>query len=219
MILETSKNLDVDLRTRMLHYKNEYFADSEINKLDFFRHVVVNNLTNTEIAFLNTRCDLEFLKDYRTPVEYGVEIVFGWIMEDVIFWAIQDMGIAISRDGNDKAREFLQESQISATADYVIKYPWGQRHLELVVSWTDYWNKTDKLDLRASKYYSMFEKNTICLGVEAPTQKSFLIDIKTETGFIHRQNPSWGNKNCFTLEQLHQHLKPISKTLQQINHL
>lgn len=217
MILETSKTLDVDLRTRMLHYKDQYFNNSNVNKLEFFRNVVTNNLSNTDIALLNARCNLEFLKDYRTPVEYGVEIAFGWIMEDIIFWSIQDQGIAIGRDGNDKSREFLEEGQISATADYVIQYPWGNKHLELVVSWTDYWKRTDKLDLRASKYYSMHEKQTICFGVEAPTQQAFLLDIARESGFIHRQNPSWGNKNCFTLENLHKHFKPVQQAIHQIN--
>jgi len=217
MLLDTSKILDVDLRSRMSQYEHEFFNNSKINKLEFFRHVVNDNLTNQEIAFLNNRCDLEFLKDYRTPIEYGVEIAFGWIMEDIIFWAIQDQGIAIRRDGNDQHREYLEVANISSTADYIINFPWGQKHLELVVSWTDYWNKTDKLDLRATKYHSMFEKETICFGVEAPTNKAFSINIKHETEFEQTQNPSWGNKTCYTLPNLHKHLKPIQETIKQIN--
>lgn len=217
LIQTISKNLDVNLRSRMSQYGNEFFKDSQINKLEFFRNVVHENLTNEEIDFLNSRCNLEFLRDERTPLEYGVEIAFGWIMEDIIFWAIQDQGIAIRRDGNDQHREYLEVANISSTADYIIDFPWGQKHLELVVSWGDHWIKKDRVDFRATKYNSMVNKGTICLGVEAPTDKAFCIDIKHETEFEQTQNPSWGNKTCFTLRNLHKHLKPIKETIKQIN--
>ena len=217
LIQTISKILDVDLRLRMSQYKNEFFNDSKINKLEFFRNVVNDNLTNQEIHFLNSRCNLEFLRDERTPLEYGVEIAFGWIMEDIIFWAIQDQGIAIRRDGNDQHREYLEVASISSTADYIIDFPWGQKHLELVVSWGEHWNKKDRVDFRATKYNSMVEKETICFGVEAPTNKAFCINIKHETEFEQRQNPSWGNKTCYTLPNLHKHLKPITETIKQIN--
>jgi len=219
LISELAKDLDVDLRSIMSVYKNEYFKNTNINKLTFFRNVVSGTLTAKEVEFVSSRCDLEFLKDRRTPLDYGKEIAFNWIVEDIILASIQNNGLAISRDGNDQKREFLENSQISSTADFKINFPWGQKYLELVVSWFPYWLVEKKLDLRASKYYSMFEKESLCLGIDMQEKQAFCLDIKNTSNFIHRQNPAWGNKYCFTLENIGNYMKPTLQTINQINTL
>ena len=153
---------------------------------------------------LNERCDLPFLKDKRTPVEYGIELAYGWIVEDIILIALLYLGYEADLDSLDKDREYLDKNNISSRSDFRVKvYETGEeKMIELVVSWTDYWRSSDCLDLRETKYKSMVSKaeGTICLGVEIPTLTGFSFDMsQVGAEFEKRDNPAWGFKPAYTL--------------------
>lgn len=204
MVVDLASHLGVDLSTVMSWYGGKTFQGTTIDKLEFFREVVTGSLSEQSEAMLNERCDLEFLKDRRTPVEYGVELAYGWIVEDIILVGLLYLGIEADLDSIDKEREYLDKNNISSRSDYKVKLHATdeEKMLELVVSWTDYWRSSDCLDLRQTKYNSMMSKaeGTICLGVEIPTLTGFCFDMQ-EVGpeFEKRDNPAWGFKPAYTL--------------------
>jgi hypothetical protein len=148
----------------------------------------------------------------RSSVEYGLELVFGWISEDIILAAIKEMGISVELAGEDRTREFLQPNEIGTSPDLLLKIDGLARPLEIVFAWNDHWKNSDKWDLRDSKFRHLVKKGqeSLCLGVELPGFQGFLIDMQHEkSSFIQRQNPAWGNKICYTLFGMRSKLKNI----------
>ena len=203
MVLRLTKHLGVDIKNVMNWYEGKTFENTSVDKLAFFREVVTGNLSDASIQMLNERCDLPFLRDKRTAVEYGVELAYGWIVEDIILTALLLSGVEADLDSLDKEREYLDKNNISSRSDFRVKLQNGEeKMLELVVSWTDYWQGSDQLDLRETKYNSMVSKaeDTLCLGVEMPTLAGFCLDMKKiSSEFEKRDNPAWGNKPAYTL--------------------
>lgn len=222
MIRTLSSQLGVDMPSVMVKYSDQYFKDSSINKLEFFREVVMDTLSGPSKTFLTEHCDLPFFRDRRSPVDYGVELAFGWIIEDVILYAIASEGIDIEMQGLDQAREYLESNNISSRSDYKINIASGTKSLELVTSWGDYWQSTDTLDLRKTKYNNMVTKveGTIVLGVEAPTQKGFVFDMAdVKDAFVVRDNPAWGGKPAYSLSGMSTRMLMVSDAIKQIKNL
>lgn len=219
MILKIAKELSVDFGSIISKYQGQYFKDSSIHKHDFFKELLEDQLTNASETFINHRCDLTRLRDSRTPLEYGKELAIGWIMEDVLLEAIASVGIEIELQGFDQRREFLDQEQISARSDYWIRLDGELVSLELVTSWGNYWQSSDKLDLRDSKFKSMVTKaeRTLCLGVEASSLNGFCLDMQKDKDlFESKPNPAWGFKPAHTLEGISSKLVGLKQAIELI---
>ena len=118
MVVSLANHLDIDLSTVMGWYEGKTFQGTNVDKLQFFREVVTGQLSEESIGMLNERCDLPFLKDKRTPVEYGVELAYGWIVEDIILSALMYLSIEADLDSLDKEREYLDKNNISSRSDF-----------------------------------------------------------------------------------------------------
>ena len=213
-------HLNKSLDAILLSYSGTYFRNSQISKQKFFEECLSLDLSETSHSFLAERCKLNFHKDMRSSVEYGLELVFGWISEDIILAVIKEMGISVELAGEDRTREFLQPSEIGTSSDFLLKIDGLARPLEIVFAWNDHWKNTDKWDLRDSKFRHLVNKGqeSLCLGVELPGFQGFLIDMQNEkSSFIQRQNPAWGNKNCYTLSGMRTRLKKIDLVLQDLS--
>lgn len=219
MIAKVATELGVDFELIVDKYKDQYFEDSSIHKYDFFKELLSDSLSGPSETFLNARCDLTRLRDSRTPIEYGKELAVGWIMEDVLLQAIENIGVDVQFQGFDQRREFLEKEKISARSDYWIVIDGETVSLELVTSWGSYWQSSDKLDLRDSKFKSMISKaeKTLCLGIEASSLNGFCIDMKKSSGlFENKPNPAWGFKPAYTLEGISSYLVGIRQALEMI---
>ena len=213
-------HLNKSLDAVLLSYGGTYFRNSQISKQKFFEECLSLDLSETSHSFLAERCKLNFHKDMRSSVEYGLELVFGWISEDIILAVIKEMGISVELAGEDRAREFLQPSEIGTSSDLLLKIDGLARPLEIVFAWNYHWKNTDKWDLRDSKFRHLVKmgQESLCLGVELPGFQGFLIDMQHEkSSFIQRQNPAWGNKNCYTLQGMRTRLKKIDVVLQDLS--
>ena len=85
-------HLNKSLNAILLPYSGKYFRNSQISKQKFFEECLSLDLSETSHSFLADRCKLNFHKDMRSSVEYGLELVFGWISEDIILAVIKDFG-------------------------------------------------------------------------------------------------------------------------------
>jgi len=216
------KHLTESLEEIVGSYSGSKFRNSKINKATFFDECLKLKLSDSSEQLLAERCKLSFHRDMRSSIEYGLDLAFGWLSEDLILKALQRKGISVDLAGEDRHREFLFPSEIGTKSDFCLAINGISRPLEIVFSWNDYWKNTDRWDLRDSKYRHLVrsEEESLCLGIELPSLHGFLIDMKTlKNSFTKRSNPAWGNKTAYTLIGMQEKLKPVKDVLGEINQI
>ena len=197
-------------------YQGLRFSNSNVDKAEFFRQCLALNLSSDSETLIMDRCKLNFHKDMRSSLEYGLELVFGWLSEDLILGILKRRGVIVNLNGEDKLREFLTQSTIGTSSDFSISIDGKSRPLEIVFSWNDYWKKTDSWDIRDSKFRNLVRagEESLCLGVELPSLNGFLYDMRDwKSKFIYRPNPAWGNKGAYRLEGISDQLQQIEIVL------
>jgi len=203
-------------------YIGTSFKDTRINKEKFFRECLALKLSEDSERLFAERCKLNFHKDMRSSVEYGLDLVFGWLSEDLILRVLLEKGIAVELAGEDRHREFLPPNEIGTSSDFRITINGKIRLIEIVFSWNNYWKKTDTWDIRDSKFRHLtrFGEESLCFGVELPSLEGFLIDMQNfKNLFIERPNPAWGNKNSYTLDGMRARLRKIEHILEEFNQI
>ena len=209
-------HLTTSLKTVVNSYTGLKFRNSKIDKAIFFNECLKLQLSEASERLIAERCKLNFHKDMRSSIEYGLDLVFGWLSEDLILEVLQRSGISVQLTGEDKHREFLPPNEIGTTSDFLLNINGISRPLEIVFSWNDYWKNTDRWDLRDSKFRHLVRagEESLCLGIELPSLEGFLIDMRNfKDTFIQRPNPAWGNKNSYTLSGMRTKLKKIEFVL------
>ncbi len=206
---------------KVLHgYLGTNFKDSKVDKESFFRECLALNLSADSESLLFEKCKLNFHRDARSAIEYGLDLVFGWLSEDLLLDALRRKGFIVELSGEDRHREFLSPRDIGTSSDFCIEINGERRPLEIVFSWNGYWDKTNTWDIRESKFRHLTKQGeeSLCLGVELPSLQGFLIDMKAEkNSCTARPNPAWGNKICYTLTGVRAKLININLVLEGIN--
>ena len=213
-------NLDAQLEDILHNYSGRKFRNSEIDKKIFFNECLSLKLSEASESLLADRCKMTFHKDMRTSVEYGLDLVFGWLSEDLVLQELRARGISVQLAGEDRHREFLSASEIGTTSDFKIELNGISRPLEIVFSWNNYWKRVDSWDIRESKFRHLTTpgKESLCLGIELPTLEGFLIDMKNvKDSFTRRPNPAWGNKISYTLIGVRSHLRAMIDVLSEFH--
>jgi hypothetical protein len=200
-------------------YEGEFFSHSDIRKSDFFRQCLEMSLSEASQKLVAERCRLDFHKDARSTIEYGLELVFGWLSEDLILKALTNLGYAVELFGSDRNRDFLKASDISTSSDFKFRFGNLERKLEIVFSWNGTWARTNTWDLRDSKFHRLTANanDSLCLGVELPTLNGFILDLTSQKDrFSKRINPAWGNKYVYSLTNMRKYLKPLAEVLEDL---
>lgn len=200
-------------------YGDTEFRDSKTEKGKFFRECMKLNLSTEAENLLSERCKLSFHRDRRSTVEYGLDLVFGWMSEDLVLRALRTNGIEVLLSGEDQFREFLTTNEIGTTPDFLIKYKNQNRHMEIVFSWNGYWKKTNSWDIRDSKFrhLTLMGREALCLGIELPDISGFIIDMKDlKNKFYQRSNAAWGNKKVYTMIGIEARLKNLNEVFKEL---
>lgn len=205
--------LDISIDKIIVAYSGRYFSESDIEKADFFKGVLHNSLNNAQTLFLEKRCSLSFHKDNREVVEYGKDLAIGWLAEDAVLHKLSDFGLKIRSTGSDSHREYLAKQNIGTHSDYIVTSQNRAIAVELVISWNNYWIKTNRLDLRDSKFKRLSNKNieSVLIGIEPNSSCFFITSVeKIKNEFQWRENPAWGNKGVYTLNSIDKLMKPMT---------
>jgi len=149
-------------------------------------------------------------KDGRTYIEYGQDLVASWLFEDSLVDGLRSAGIAISFTGTDRLREILNTKQVSSSSDCIILHNEKSRPLELMSSYTDYWQKKGKLELRDDKYSEMVKTQSLLLGIETASNQYIILDFKNniKAKFIKSHKP-YGYKPAYSIRFGRQFLNEI----------
>lgn len=218
-ISKLATHLNTPIESILASYKDSLFRDSTISKENVFREALALNLSKESEELIATRCNLPFHKDARTSVEYGLDLIFGWLSEDLILEVLKTKGMQIKLSGEDKHREFLTAREIGTAADYLIEVNGKVRTMEIVISWNGHWQNTDTWDLRDSKFRKLTlpGKESLVLGIEPSTLKGFAVDMAIiKDKFVNRPNPAWGGKPVYTLGEICDYLGTVELTLSSI---
>lgn len=214
--------LSTQLEEVLQSYRGMCFRNSQIDKFQFFMECLDLKLSKESEQFLVDKCRLDFHRDSRSSVHYGLDLVFGWIYEDLILATLRKRGISVQLAGEDRHREFLPASEIGTTSDFLLDLNGIRKPLEIVFAWNNHWTIYDRWDLRDSKYMSLVSAGveSLCLGIELPSLNGFLIDMQNPNlVFIKRANPAWGNKFVYTLTGVRDQLKSVDLVLEDFKQL
>lgn len=216
------RGLELSLGEVISSYSGKFFSQSSVSKSEFFHQCLDFNLSPESKTFILERCQLAFHKDARSTIEYGLELVYGWLSEDLVLQALKNLGCEVELFGSDKNREFLNESNISTNSDFRMQLGSKSKKLEVVFSWNGTWAKTDTWDLRESKFRRLTSNagESLCLGIELPKLNGFIFEMNNVKGnFVRRNNPAWGNKTVYSLLDMRSHLKPLNEILVEVTKL
>ncbi len=200
-------------------YIGTSFNGTSIDKAQFFRECLALEISKESEVLFTERCKLNFHRDARSSVEYGLDLVFGWLSEDLILEVLREEGIAVELAGEDRHREFLPPNEIGTSSDFRIEINGRIRSLEIVFSWNNYWKNTDTWDIRDSKFRHLTRvgKESLCFGIELPSLEGFLLDMHDfKNLFVQQPNPAWGNKNSYRVKGMRRRLKGIDIVLMEL---
>lgn len=230
-------------------YETELFIDGK-NKKQIFADVIFGSYSQDTLDYLDNRLNgkqFKFLRDKRSPAEYGADLILGWLKEDSLLLSLEKTGLLVYLDGADKNREFLRSKDIKSNSDLIVSSPLissataqsttsssesrsekisnllGDKHrkVEVIYDATGYWSNKDKCDLRGDKFNKIKLENGIILGISLVDKKAFHIDLQEEepeTSYI-ASHWCYGGKSAYSLLGVKKRLKPWSQKIIEIKSL
>ncbi len=215
--LKALHQIGFDLQSIKAKYALKKFADSDISKADLFTSVLANQLQPAHVDYLNQKCALTYFKDKRTPVEYGIDLVLGWLIEDAVLQTLNKAGFKSTLDGNDRLRDFLSANSISAQPDIRIQTR-SAKSLEVFADWRGTWRRYGHADLRDNKFLSLKNKRAYLLGISPIDSQGFLIDFSSESN-LFTYVPSikgYGGKSGYSCDSIQTKLMPLGDVISHL---
>lgn len=199
-IFDIMSMFDVSEEELYSKYNNKEF----VNKLtsQVLEQCLFLNFTKDIEHKLNNLCAITYNRDKRSPIEYALDLVYGWLIEDIITIYLNRKGFNAKLIGADKDREFLKKKTISTDADLII----NGRAADIYADMDGYWNKTDSLDLRINKYHKLIQEKSILIGVSPKECQMLLLDFSRDIDIEVRANPLWGGKQVATVSNINRKL-------------
>lgn len=193
-LYQLSRTLGVDLDAIPYNYPNEPFTDHLTQKvanqaLDF-------EMDESVYDRLSELCNMTYNRDIRSAGDYGVDLIYGWLSEDIVIEFLLNNDFTVDKQGVDSERHFLQSNAIKSDIDILISKDGKSRNYDVYFDSQGYWNKTDRLDLRESKWKELTKTGA---GVLCISNYGFAI-VDATSDYSMRPNPLWGGKVCATVE-------------------
>lgn len=194
-VYQAFEMFEVEREQVLFEYPNKDFEKATTRKLVV--EAMNMDISQSHQDILNELCSSQFSKESRTPVEYAMNLIYGWLIEDAVYiWLIQK-GFTVEKTGADKDREFLSARKISAGEDLSI----NGRPTDIFCDMDGYWAKNDSMDIRMSKYNKL-KDNGLIIGVSPKNGQVTGIDLKNESDLEIRNNPLWGGREVATLKNM-----------------
>ena len=215
--LKALDQIGFDLESIKSKYGAEKFSNTNISKADLFTSALANQLQPAQIEYLNQKCSLTYFKDRRTPVEYGIDLMLGWLIEDAVFQTLNKAGFNSTLDGNDRRREYLAANNISTQPDILIQTT-PPKSLEIFADWRGTWRKYGHADLRDNKFVSLKNKQAYLLGICPIDSEGFLIDFSSQADLFEYISAikGYGNKPGYSCTSIKTQLKPLNEVISNL---
>ena len=207
-VLSLCDNLTVDFDLIIQQkYTHEVFNDSDIRKIELFAKLVhLRDLEPKFEQYLISKTASNHLahhKDSRDPLHYALDLIIGWLSEDIMFYFLESNGISLKYFGKDQQREILTSRDVSADSDFVISTKDTDFQLELMIDWNNYWRRYNVCNVRASKIDKLIDCSGIFLGVDAHTGHCIFSHFDTEIDHgweFEKSHKPFGGKAVWSLK-------------------
>ena len=132
-------------------------------------------------------------RDKRNIYQYATDLVSSWVFEDLIRKAIsKDFNIQLN--GSDMRRVILSSNKVKTDSDFTIILPNGNKQqIELLNSYTNFWEENNYIDLRMNKLNKIIQSNSLILAIDIYNKKFMLFDpfyFKSDKIFHKKYNKS-----------------------------
>ena len=199
-------------------YNGQVFQDGA-SKLVAFSEVISGAPTKDTIDYLDQRCTEGFghLRGDRSGAEYGADLILGWVVEDGFkLWAERSDLIA-ENTGHDRSREFLRPGKISAASDFKIGVE-QPRRMELATDYKGHWKKTNKWDMRDSKFQKLVAEQALVFLIDVLQMKGATIDLAQKDSYEFEHIPFHFiyKKPAWALCNVRSYLAPLDYALEDL---
>ena len=149
-------------------YSGQVFDESKLEKLTVYSDLLKERKVSTEFTeYAQKRLgteDLVSFRDSRNALEYAVDLLLGWIVEDAfVEWCLRN-GIDARLSGKDSERELQSNSNsIDSNSDIYLKD--SERRLEIVQDHTGFWIRQGVGHLRNDKLDKLLEQRSVLIGI------------------------------------------------------
>lgn len=186
------------------------FCDTNYSKEygDLFRNNLSHNLDTTLKS-------CKYHKDKRTTLEYGKDLLSGWILEDFLKLKLEQnhSDLVVERIGADANRKFLSGTQVSSDADLQLIINNKKTIIEVISDYNGFWEVTGKGHLRDSKikYLKNYDLDTYLLAVDVKNSKFQFINVKiiSNIKFI-KSHYAYGGKPAYEINIDKERFKDIN---------
>lgn len=211
-------DIGVSIDCALETYATRPFYDSGHSKGSFFLQVLAGQVDRELATIVADRCDLPHLKDRRSALEYGVNLVLGWLVEDAVAAWFRQAGATVFRTGSDEGRDFLSRAQVSQDADLSVAVDGKQRPVEVLCDWKDTWRLQGHLDLRDNKYTRLRAEGALILGLAPIGDSAVALDLGCYVRSFRRNESirGYGGKPGFTLDGISKLLVPSQDGLRAV---
>jgi len=214
------KNYALSTEEVFAKYENKFFENYEYSKKMFFDDVVFNKIQNQDEKYIIEKCQsLKHHMDRRSPLDYGLDLVYGWIIEDIIEKLLSNSGFDVVVSSADANREFLTSSMIKSSSDFLVSKNGQRREIEILVDWKETWFKYNHLDLRDNKYLNLKNNNAILLGVSPQSNNFLLIDLSKPNLPFRENFIKAYNKNGFSIMDVQKYLIDFNEAILRLDKL
>lgn len=180
-------------------YKDQEFVDG-FPKLKVMAQALTGSPGDEVRNYIAGRLSAEqfkYKRDRRTPLEYGCELVLGWLMEDYVLSLLEGGGMHVRSSGCDRKREFLNSSKVSTDSDAEVVHDGVMRKLEMVFDYSLYWRRWGRIDFRDDKFEKIKSERSMVLGVSVSDASGFVYCPEVHAGLAVKyikNHPPYGNK-------------------------
>jgi len=208
-------HFDVPQSDIVKSYAEEKFEDGT-PKQKTFVEILSGHPSAEVITYLDLRCTEGFghLRGDRSGAEYAADLVLGWMVEDGFkLWA-HNSNLSAENTGHDRGREFLRPGKISAASDFKIGVK-SPRRMELATDYKGHWKKTNKWDMRDSKFHKLDSENALIFLIDVLQIKGATIDLanKDSYDFEHIPHHFIYKKPAWALRNVRDYLLPLDDAL------
>jgi hypothetical protein len=214
--LESIELLGSDRDAILDSYSDHYFNDSKLEKSLALGEVLSGRVSEPVAAYLNTKCDLTHHRDRRTAVEYAVDLVLGWIIEDALLDCLRRRGVVSSLAGQDRNREFLSPREISTQPDLVAQIGDERRLVEVFADWRNTWSQRGHADLRDNKFDSLIKGQALLFGIAPRSALGFLMVFPEASSSWEASYIPAYRKNGYSCRSIRDHLRPLDSVLDSL---
>ena len=159
--------IDIPLDKLFNDYNGILFEDSTLDKSEVFSNLLkARRIPTGFIDYAERRLgDIELgsYRDERSTLAYAIDLILGWIIEDLFVKWCQINEINAVLDGKDSGRELLSKSgQIGGKADILLRN--SGKKIEVIQDYSNFWARNKIGHLRNEKLDQLLADSTILLG-------------------------------------------------------